>query len=209
MLKFSFRTDNRSEHCLVATQNNGQIAFSDASGLIFVTPYRPEIWDILLDAGYKESYSLFVPFSNGEERPEAYQWLAKIAEEENLAYTCEEANKVAVKKGIKPVEVPEKYQIKEFSYYDDNEGTRYSELAMIFLHNNSKENIGTYIIIDEKTLVICDEYGRTWLVKVKTVINNLVNSLLVAGYTRTAHPEWYIKHYELDEKTSLPEEVIE
>ena len=200
VMNFSFRTDSRATP-LTKCQNNGQIAFADQYGTVYVTPYRKEIHSILQEAGYKES-SIFVPFSNGEPRPDAYQWLAKIAEEENWAYTHEEAFKVASEKGIQPVKVSGKYQIKEVSFYDDTDThTYYSALTMKFLMNNSEENIGTYILVDEKTLVICDEYGRTFLLKAKTVVNDLVNSLIDAGYTRTVHPEYYIRQYEAPAET--------
>ena len=196
LLKFSYRTDSHSENKLVVTQNNGQVAFADEYGCVYVTPYRPEVHAILSEAGYSEKYCLFVPFSNGENRPDAYQWLAKIAEEECWAYTHEKAYQVATEKGIKSVTLRGKYQIKEISYYDDTEThTTYSALTTMFLFS-SKENIGTYIVIDEKTIMVCDEYGRTFLLKSKTVINDTVNILLDAGYTRTAHPEWFIHHYE-------------
>ena len=159
LLKFSYRTDRRSEHKLILTQNNGQIAFSDENGYVYVTPYRPEISEILTEAGYSESYSLFVPFSNGEERPDEYQWLAKIAEEENWAYTHQQAYEVSIKKGIKPLGTSQKIQIKEILFYDDVDSkTYYTALTSKFLLNQSEENIGTYILVDEKTIVICDEY---------------------------------------------------
>lgn len=202
VMNFSFRTDSRATP-LTRCQNNGQIAFADQYGNVYVTPYRTEIHHILAEAGYKEG-SIFVPFSNGEKRPDAYQWLAKIAEEENWAKTYEEAFQVASGKGIQPVKVSGKYQIKEISYYDDTDThTIYQALTMKFLMNQSRDNIGTYILVDEKTIVICDEYGRTFLLKAKTVVNDLVNSLIDAGYSRTVHPEWYIRKYQ---PTVEPEE---
>ena len=202
VMNFSYRTDSRATP-LTKCQNNGQIAFADQYGTVYVTPYRRGIHHILEGSGYKEG-SIFVPFSNGEQRPDAYQWLAKIAEEENWAQTYEEAFEVASEKGIRRVIVSEKYQIKEISYYNDTDThTTYSALTMHFLMNDSKDNIGTYILVDEKTLVICDEYGRTFLLKAKTVVNDMVNALIDAGYTRTVHPEWYIRKYE---PTVEPEE---
>lgn len=203
VLSFSFRTDSRATP-LTKWQNNGHIAFADWYGNVYVTPYRPEINGILASEDYKDG-AIFVPYSNGEKSPDAYQWLMKIAEEENWAYTHEEAFKVASEKGIKAVTMCGKYQIKEISYYDDTDAhTIYSALTMKFLMNDSKDNIGTYILVDEKTLIICDEYGRTFLLKAKTVVNDLVNALIDAGYTRTAHPEWYIRRYapttEVEEK---------
>lgn len=58
---FSFMTDNQTTP-LVTCQNNGQIAYSDEHGTIYVTPYRSEIPSILKDAGYKEK-EFKVPFS--------------------------------------------------------------------------------------------------------------------------------------------------
>ena len=197
VIKFSHRTGGRFDDMpFVKCSNNGQIAFSDERGFVYVTPYRSEIHSILDEAGYRER-CFFVPFSNGEERPEEYRWLAKIAEEENWAETYEEAAKIATEKGVKPVVLPmlQKLQIKEiYSPYEDPETrTVYRKLVdMFFRGTTTQDNIGTYIIVDEKTLVICDEYGRTFLVRAKTIINDIVNTLIDAGYTRTAHPEWYI-----------------
>lgn len=196
VIKVSFQTGERTTP-KVKCQNNGQIAFTNDYGIVYVTPYRTEIHSILEEAGYKEG-SIFVPFSNGEERPDSYKWLAKIAEEENWAHTYEKAFEVAMEKGITPfVKLSGKYQIKEISYYNDTDThTVYSALTTMYLMNNSKENVGTYILVDEKTIVICDEYGRTFLLKAKTVVNDIVNSLIDAGYTRTYHPEWYINQYD-------------
>lgn len=68
-------------------------------------------------------------------------------------------------------------------------------MTMKYLLNSSKENVGTYVLVNEHTLVVCDEYGRTFLLKTKGVVNDMVNSLINAGYTRTLHPEYYISEY--------------
>ena len=192
VLNFSYRTDFHAAP-LIKWQNNGQIAFTDQYGNVYVTPYRTEIHSILQNSGYQDGF-LYVPFSNGGKRPYEYQWLAKIAEEECWAATHEEAFSVASEKSIQPVNVNGKYQIREIShYYDDTDThTAYLPLTMKFLMNESKDNIGTYILVDEKTVVICDEYGRTFLLKAKTVVNDLINALIDAKYTRTIHPERYI-----------------
>ena len=194
VLKFSYPTDFFATP-LTKWQNNGHIAFADQNGNVHVTPYRVETHPILEEAGYIEK-SLSVPFSNSENRPDFYKWLVKIAEEENWAYTHEKAYEIALSKCIQPVRVKEKYQVKEITFYDDTKShIIYKALTLQFLHNNSAENIGTYIVVDDKTVVVCDEYGRTFLVKVKTVINDFVNALIDARYTRTQHPEWYIQEY--------------
>ena len=194
LLNFSLRTDSRSERAKTYTTNNGQVAFTSKYGYVYVTPYRPEILSILEKEGYSESFSLFVPYSNGEKRPDEYVWLAKIAELECWAYTHEKAWEVALEKGIDHVHTDNSlYQIKEISYfYDESAKTTYSSMCMKYLHNNSRENIGTYIIVNDKTILICDEYGRTFLVKSKKVINDLVNDLIVAGYRHNSNPYYYV-----------------
>lgn len=199
LLKFSYRTSYTAEP-MTKSQNNGQIAYADENGSVYVTPFRFGINEILSEAGYQQG-SLYVPFSHGEIRPTNYSCLVKIADEENLAKIHEDAFREATKKGIKPVTIKQKVWVKEISCYKDNDSHNiYTALAMIFPSNNSIQNIGTYIVVDEKTLVICDEYARTFLVKSKTVINDIVNALIDAGYSRTAHPEWYIRHYEPKEE---------
>lgn len=197
LFKFSYPTEHKAKKPYVFWQNNGQIAFSDKLGMIWVTPYRTEIHSILNEEGYSES-AIFVPFSNGEEYPEAYAWLKDIAEQEKRAMTHEEAFEKATERGIKSVSIKAKVQVKEIiGWYEDEESNaRYEPMTMMYLMNNTRENIATYIVVDEKTLLICDEYGRTFLVKVKTVINDIVNALIEAGYTRTAHPERYIHFHE-------------
>lgn len=191
--KFSYRHGmGKEESVKTFCQNNGQIAYCDEHEQIWVTPYRSEIQDVLQEAGY-EQYGLWVPFSNGEKVPECYAWLRKIADEENWAETYEKAKIVADEKGIKPVELEQKVQVKEIIgwYKDDHRG--YCPMITIFLFNNSRDNIGTYILLDQKSILVCDEYGRTFLISVKTSINDIVNTLIDAGYTRTPNPEFYVK----------------
>jgi len=144
-----------------------------------------------------------VPFSHGEERPEHYKWLEKIAEEECIAYTYEKAFKKSYKKGIQSAKIWDEYQLEEipFSlpYEDPVTHTMYRALTSISLDYESIRNIGTYIIVDKNTVIICDEYGRTFLLK-QTVINNTINALLNAGYTRNTYPERYISYPEKSEK---------
>lgn len=125
----------------------------------------------------------------------AYDWLKSIADEENWAETFESAFKIASEKGIKSVEVnTENLRIKNIVYsYEDNPAKKkYGSMITQFLTDDTENNIATYIIVDEKTVLICDEYGRTFLVKAKTIINDLVNAMIEAGYTRTVHPEKYV-----------------
>jgi len=193
LLKFSYCTKKKAEKPFIYWQEEGQIAFSTHLGEIWVTPYREEIPSILKEAYFAEEKMQVPSFEYGE-IPEEYGWLLQIAEEENFAATHEKAFKRATEKGIKEVELKQKVHVKEVvGWYEDEESNaRYDSMTMMHLAKGTEKNIATYIVVDEKVLLICDEYGRTFLVKVKTVINDIVNSLIDAGYTRTAHPEKYI-----------------
>ena len=200
LLKFSYCTDQTTNQKLIFDQNNGQIAFSDENCRVWVTPYRTEICDILVDADY-EAGSISVPFSNGEEVPDSYYWLKQIADRENWAETHEKALKFSEEKGIKSVEfgrMAHQMRIKEITtdfYQNDENCTRYNQMGSKYLFGNSQSNIGTYIIIDDKSILVCDEYCRTYLIIVKATINDIVNTLIDAGYTHTAHPEYYVQKY--------------
>ena len=197
-----------SSNVMTFCQNNGQIAFVDYRGLVYVTPYRKEIREILKRSGYEEG-SIPVPFSNCENVPESYEWLKKIALQENWSATYEEAYLIATERGITPVNLSslnEKFHVCEFARYEDKEnGLIFHSMANLWLPNNDAENIGTYIIIDKRTLIVCDEYGRTFLIKVKSVINDIVNVLIGAGYRHNATPERYVSFYKPEEEPLEPE----
>ena len=196
LLKFSYWTTKKA-HPLTRHQNNGQIAFAVETGDVYVTPYRPEIHDLLANHGYMEG-GISVPFPNGVENCSPfYKWLSKIAEEECWAYTHEKAFQISKDKGITPVSYKTgNLRIREITHTKqpdlECQSLRFSPLTSLYLMNDTEENIGTYIVLDERTVLLCDEYGRTFLVKAKIVINDFVNALLEAGYSRTAHPERYV-----------------
>lgn len=126
---FSFMTDNQTTP-LVTCQNNGQIAYSDEHGTIYVTPYRSEIPGILKDAGYKEK-EFKVPFSGNEKRPAIYFWLQKIANEENQNETYEMCHEIAQRKGIKPVETMQGLRITEITKTAYIEELKYTVYDMV------------------------------------------------------------------------------
>jgi len=70
--KFSYKTNIYSEYAHTMTFNNGQIAFTAEDGLVHITPYRPEVIEILGEAGYSEKHSLSVPFPNNETKSSEY-----------------------------------------------------------------------------------------------------------------------------------------
>lgn len=195
---FSILTD-RYAYPFSKWQENGRIAFSDQYGKVYLTPYRTEIPHILQAEGYRDE-CISIPSLSNSQQEYAYQWLTKIADQQNWSMTYQKAFQIASKKGIKNVKVTGKYHVKEIvsCYEDREEHLLYSPLTTQFLLDSSEENIATYILIDEKTLMVCDEYGRTFLLKAKNVVNELVNELIDAGYTHTIHPERYIRPYEPD-----------
>ena len=199
VMRWTYRIHSMSEEkCVaktVAIQKRRAIMLADEAGCIYVTPYRPEIRGILEKAGYTytNECTLLVPFS-GSEVPTRYKWLEKIAEEENWASTYEKAAQVANQKGIKPVKVGKGYSIREISspYYDRDDKTIYIPMIEMYLDLATDKNVGTYVLVNEHTLVVCDEYGRTFILKNSKGVYNMVNSIINAGYTRMLHPEYNI-----------------
>lgn len=183
-------------------QNNGQIAICDETQFVWVTPYRSEISSILKQNGFTEK-SFYVPFSNGGEIPDRYKWLKIIADAENWAETHCMAKAISNQKGLKEIrydsatnfkitEIERLFTERDNPNHPECEKILYQPMVQMYLMNNTGANVGTYIIVDKKTLLICDEYGRTFLIKAKTVINHYVNLLLEAGYTHNSHAECYV-----------------
>ena len=183
---------------MVYCKNNGHIAFSDEKSNLWVTPYRQEIIPILDKNGYTSS-SLPVPYSCDTEISDYdyYRWLIRIAHQENWAATHTEAFSIASKKGILPVDIStDRLHIHEIGFFTDEElFMNFSAMGDLWLSGLSKENIGTYIVIDSKTLLVCDEYCRTFLLKSKDIINDILNELIDAGYRANPHPWYYVHSY--------------
>lgn len=203
--KFSMECWDQKATPMTFCMNNGQIAYADEAGGVRVTPYRPEIHGILKENGYHEA-TFFVPFSNGEKRPDRYEWLAKMADEECWAETFEQAFRVSVRKNVLPL-LPDNLksitfkQIRDITAkpFDDKRNHRYF-IGMVMKHlgNQTEDNVGTYIVVDSHNVMVCDEYGRTFILTVKGIVNDLVNSLIAYGYKRTVHPEYCIRKYQKD-----------
>lgn len=193
LLNVSYKT---SESFLPFTtcKNNGQIAFTDQFGTVWVTPYRSEISEILEDNGYTDK-SFSVPYSNREKRPESYIELVDMANKENWAETLEEAHNIALEKCISPITLPQEVKIKQIDFYyeDPSNNTAYSSMVSMFLSSHSIDNIGTFIVVNEKTLLLCDDYGRTFLLKSNTSIDSIVDMLLKASYTPNTRSNLYVQ----------------
>ena len=83
--------------------------------------------------------------------------------------------------------------MKEITGWYEVENMRFCPMITKYLFNHSRDNIGTYILLNDRSVLVCDEYGRTFLISVKVSINDIVNTLIEAGYTRTPNPEYYVK----------------
>lgn len=132
-----------------------------------------------------------------------------MADRQCSAETHEMAYQVALEKKLQNVNpyIKGMHVTEVIGYTNDEDSCAYYlPMVMGHLHNGTGRNVGTYIIINEKILVICDEYGRTFLVKVPKVINELVNSLIDAGYTEAPHPESYVYPNSAKEKEKTEEE---
>lgn len=179
-----------------------RIIWVDYDQIVRVTPYRPEIIERFENTLFTRDPAL-LNFQSECDNFTRYSWLKQIAEEENWNYTYEIAHIIAGQKGLKGISLPERIQIREISpssyFYDGNDTSLYfSPMVKMFVSEGSGTNIGTFIIINNKTLLMCDNYGRTFLIKVKDCINDVVNSLLMSHYTRNSTPENFVS-------TSKPE----
>ena len=114
-----------------------------------------------------------------------------------MAYTHKLAYSIAKEKGITGIAWlnSQRFHLKEIlGWYRDKESNFDYELMVLqFLHNYSEKTIGTYVLIDSKTVLMCDQYGRTFLIKAKHTVDNVVRLLLDSGFTRNPHPEFYVR----------------
>lgn len=182
----------------IFTLDNSDFLFSDSSGNLFITPFRPEIFTIFAAEGYNHTKkTIHHPFPDGKEIPEEYKWIKKIVSEENWAVTYQKAHEISLQKGISEVNISTK-DISISEIFRDKEASfkgALITLCSLWLEGESKNNIGTYIYINSEKLLVCDEYGRTFFIRSQRVNHNIVNKLISAGYKRTEHPEKYVIGY--------------
>ena len=97
----------------------------------------------------------------------------------------------AEKKGIKSVKFDEEQLevFRDVSESDqDLDGFTYTSMTNPKYVQLSQENVGTYIRTNFKTVLLCDEYGRTFLLKFGLSANEFVNKLNEAGYKPNCMP---------------------
>lgn len=198
---FEFKLQSeRKQYCIY--QEN--VVYVTEEGQVYVTPIRPEVCSILKENGYTEAgFSIpykgkeFVEKLNYLINSDGYKWLIKIAEEEIFYYMFEQAHYVAKKKGIKEVEV--KREFVEMYADVSMEEKKFGEYLYTGMLDKkfkllSENNVGTYIRVNEDTILLCDEYGRTYYIKIKVqdYVNDFINQLIDAGYTRNRFPWEYV-----------------
>ena len=207
LLDFSYDTRGHAINMpCVYFREDDDFFFSNEIGQVYVTPYRKEIGTILREAGYKEKVFNIAHCQDisSIKKSTKYLWLKDMADKENWYATFEEAFEESKRKEISSVDIPEDllvtYVPMETIVSRDQ---KVYPLASLWLDGNSKNNICTYININNYYLLICDEYSRTYIVHFgyenkiayRNNFSNFVNSLIAAGYKHTANPELYAKGF--------------
>ncbi len=193
ILRFSCKVDFEEKLSpFLFTSHGDDVVFSDALGHLYITPFRTNLFCVLSALNYHESSALPNPFEN-KDMPAEYLWIKRMIEEENWAETYQRAFKNSVEKGISSIDISTNgFTIKEIQYETDY---FIKPLCSLWLNGKSKENIGTYIYLSPKEVVVCDEYGRTFYIKGNIILNNIINTLISAGYKHTESPEKYVSHF--------------
>ena len=199
----------------ISNFTNNFILYVDESGISYITPYRYDISEVLsnfIDSIEVPNFPQLELYSECTSSDQ-YKWLEKIADEENWAYTYEVAYQIAKEKGIKPIFIAESITLRQIisKPLENCFGSTLEichPLVNQFLTSGTSQNIGTYIHLSSKSLLVCDEYGRTFYIAVNGVINDIENQLIDAGYTRTMHPEKYVKYSSCNEGSTNTAEDI-
>lgn len=185
------------------THFQDNIVFINGRSQTFVTPLRKEITKILEDNGYKEGdYFIrsgdkeYIEKLNATINGTEFMWLKYMANEQawNLAY--QEAYKYATSKNIMTVE-PEMSSIIDFECIDDDKTIDNTVYRMMMTNRSfGYSYVGTFIRAKENTVLLCDEYGRTFLVTFKYSANEFINQLIKANYTRAQYPWIFVQKLE-------------
>lgn len=199
LISQSYKTGQSSESKKAACLTGGNMIYVSETGDVYITPLRPEIPKILKENDYKpndllsdlalSSLSYFLV-------PLEYENLLNIAKEQKRAKAYEDAFKIATRKGILPVQLVD-YQIETYkqffsSYYDEEFVLYYQVLANETLSGYSVENIASFIVVNTTTMLICDEYARTFFLRTP-LASSIESKLLEAGYHYTDNRDMYIR----------------
>ena len=184
------------------THYQDSIVYIDGKSQTFVTPLRKETSNILKNNGYEEG-EYFIRCADKEyidklrfviDGPE-YKWLEKMAREQDWNFAYQEAHKKAIRKNILSVE-PDMYTVADFELIEDEktiDGTTFCR--MMTSNSLGYSNIGSFIRENNKRVLLCDEYGRTFLITFKYSANEFINQLIDANYTRALYPWIFIQEH--------------
>ena len=152
-----------------------QVVFVTEEKIAYVSPEREGIFDIMKKEGYEEGdffvinqEKSFIEKLYSTIKGKEYNWFLKMKEEEEKNLLYERLHIIAEKKGIKSVEFDEEQLevFRDVSESDqDLDGFTYTSMTNPKYVLISQENVGTYIRTNSKTVLLCDEYGRTFLLK--------------------------------------------
>lgn len=175
------------------------IIFSDGTGVGWITPFRLEISQILEDEGYKTKNMYTILPDNFFESKE-YSWLRKMAKESIWDAVFRKCREISKDDGIDTTKLPTEedfVSVVEVTYgeYIDEE-CNLKVKPMITEAIERLTNVGSFIIIDNQHLLICDEYGRTFYTKSRINVNDAVNKLQESKFSRNIIPARYV--FEID-----------
>lgn len=185
------------------THYQDSIVYIDGRSQTFVTPLRRETPKILEDNGYKEG-EYFIRSADKEYIDklrfavdgEEYKWLEYMAKEQSWNFAYQEAHKTALRKNIQEIE-PDMYPIAELECIEDEKtigNTTFNRMMTNKILGYA--NVGSFIRESNNRVLLCDEYGRTFLVTFKYSANEFINQLIDANYTRALYPWIFIQKHE-------------
>ena len=121
------------------------IFYTDENGMLWITPYRFDIDNLLHKSLNFLDDIYFLPSEVYSEQISSaqYKWLEKIADEENWACTYEQAYQMAKEKGIKPIVIGETITLKQIvskplEYHFGNTVEIYNPLVNQFLTGGTR-----------------------------------------------------------------------
>ena len=183
-------------------QYQEQVVFVTEEKIAYVCPERDGIFDIMKKEGYEEGdffvinqEKSFIEKLYATIKGKQYNWFLKMKKEEENNLLYERLHMIAEEKGIKSVKFDEEQLevFRDVSEADqDLDGYTYTSMTNPKYALLSKENVGTYIRTNSKTVLLCDEYGRTFLLKFGLSANEFVNKLNEAGYKPNCMPWNYV-----------------
>ena len=200
VLNFSCHTRRIAKKPNTFFQKDSDIIICNEDSNVFITPFREEIPMILKEFGFKQEY-----FECGFLSPplflsKSYFILEEMAKREKQLKIYEENFEKSKKKNLEDIPFPENldFNMREIFCSETVGCSPYYKINPLFSGNDENCNLCTFIILKNKYLFICDEYGRSFCLSFGSIddLSPFVNFLFDSGYTYTIHPEKYISKSE-------------